>query len=139
MFSKNIKVNFFNADPAGIMFFSNIFIFAHSAYESMLESGNFTRDYFNDEEFGIPIIHSEADFYKPIFPGDEIVAQIDVTEIKESSFELTYTFKNKSQDIMAIVKTVHVFISKFSWDKTLMPANLTGLLQEHYKPGTVAK
>jgi 1,4-dihydroxy-2-naphthoyl-CoA hydrolase len=133
MFSKNIKVNFFYADPAGVMFFSNIFVLAHSAYEAMLESGKFNRDYFNDEEFGIPIIHSEADFYKPILPGDEIIAEIEVTQLKESSFELTYSFKNQSNESMAVVKTVHVFISKFSWDKTPMPAGLTEFLKKHYK------
>lgn len=137
MFSKKIKVNFFHGDPAGIMFFANIFTFAHSAYEEMLDGAGLERDYFNDEEFAVPIIHSESDFYKPIFPGDEITVEVAASNIKESSFELTYNFRNDAGEVLAVVKTVHVFMSKYSWDKTKMPIEVSELLLKHHVPAAV--
>lgn len=134
MFSTKIKVNFFHADPAGIIFFSNIYNFAHSAYEEMVATGNLERDYFYNDEYGIPIIHSQADYFKPVFPGSEIIAEITVDNLKESSFELVYNFKNDSDEILAIVKTVHVFVSKYSWDKTKIPFEFNDLLLKHYVP-----
>lgn len=131
MFSSKIKVNFFHADPAGIMFFANIFNFAHAVFEEMIVSGNLERDYFNDEEFAIPIIHSEADFYKPIFAGNHIAAEVTVKNLKQSSFELNYEFLNDSGEVLAVVKTVHVFMSKYSWDKTNIPFEFNELLLKH--------
>ena len=95
MFSTKIDVNFFHADPAGVIFFANIFTLAHAAYEKMLSEAELERNYFYDNDFAIPIIHAEVDFKKPVFPGTQVEVKISVSKLKESSFELSTLFVEK--------------------------------------------
>lgn len=124
MFRTEVKINFFDCDPAGIMFFGNIFKVAHSAYEELLQKENLKRDYFMDSEYAIPLVHSEADFIKSIFPGENVTVQLAVTALKESSFELGYEVMNTNGELCARVKTVHVSVKKQDWQKSALPEDL---------------
>ena len=112
MFIIKRRVNFYNCDPAGIMFYGNVFFFCHSAYENLISSLNLSFDYWNNDDFAVPIVHSSADYLKPLKNGDEIDIETNVTQLKESSFELSYSCKNEKGELCAEVKTVHVFINK---------------------------
>lgn len=59
MFTFSKKIDFFDCDPAGIMFYGRIFELCHSAYEAMIESFNLSEDYWTNDKFVVPIIHSE--------------------------------------------------------------------------------
>ena len=102
------------------MFYGNIFYFCHSAYENLISSFNLDFDYWNNEDFFVPIIHSSADYLKPLKYEDDVVIEINVTQLKESSFELSYNCKNQKRELCANVKTVHVFINKETWKKKKM-------------------
>ena len=118
------KVDFYDCDPAGILFFANIFRFAHSAYEEMLKNFKLDDDYFSSDEFVIPIIKSEAEFIKTISFGDTLRIMLHASQVKNSSFELTYEFRNMEQLTVARVKTVHVFVKKQTFEKTELPEKL---------------
>lgn len=130
MFLTDQKVGFFDADPAGIMFFANIFRMAHAAYEEVLNSKIPDRNYFLDDELAIPIVHSEADYFLPLKPGDVVTPEVSPTVIKESSFELTFTFRNKAGSVCARVRTVHVVVDKNSWTRVTIPADLMNCLAD---------
>ena len=131
MFTVKRKVNFFNCDPAGIMFYGNIFYFCHSAYENLISSFNLDFDYWNNEDFFVPIIHSSAVYLKPLKYEDDVVIEINVTQLKESSFELSYNCKNQKGELCANVKTVHVFINKETWKKKKMDDTIKKGLISH--------
>lgn len=130
MFRTEIKINFFDCDPAGIMFFGNIFKITHSAYEEMLQKGGLKRNYFKDDEYALPLVHSEADFLRPIMPGETVTVQLTVSLLKESSFELSYVVLNLKGEVCAKVKTVHVSVSKLNWQKTPLPQDLRNCLMK---------
>ena len=121
MFTTNIKVYFYDADPAGIIFYANLFRFTHSAYEDMMRSFELERNFFFDRDYVLPIIHAEADYIKPIKVGEIITASIVVSQLKDSSFELSYTFTGSNDDIRAKAKTVHVCVDKKSFVKSNLP------------------
>ena len=131
MFTIKRRINFYNCDPAGIMFYGNIFFFCHSAYENLISSLNLPFDYWNNDDFAVPIVHSSADYLKPLITGDEIDIEISVTQLKESSFELSYNCMNLKGEMCAEVKTVHVFINKQTWKKTKMDAEIKEGLRQH--------
>ena len=115
------RVNFFDADPAGIMFFGKIFEFCHSAYEEWIAGFNLSEDYFNHPQYATPIIHTEADFFKPIKPGEIITIEIIVEKIQTSSFSLVHYIYNECNEKLASAKTVHVFIKKMDFSKCTIP------------------
>lgn len=126
MFQTKIRLNFYDCDPAGIIFFANAFRFAHSAYEQLLEKLDYRVDPFNNDKFVIPIIHSEADYKRPLKAND--VIDINITaETGGSTFTLNYEFL-KEGTVHVKVKTVHVFVDKKAFKKTGMPDDFRELL-----------
>lgn len=117
MFEYNTKVSFYNCDPAGIIFFGEVFKFAHSAYELFLNTIVPEINYFNHPELVLPIIKTSAQYLNPLKFGDEIKITVSVTRLLEKSFELTYNIYNKNNDLCVIVETVHLCVSKNTFTK----------------------
>jgi len=121
MFKQKIKINFYDCDPAGILFYANLFKFAHKTYEALIESFELEDGYFDNENFVVPIIHTEGNYFIPMKPGNEIEVSVYVSQLRNSSFELTYNFTNENSNTNAQVKTVHVFVEKDSFEKIKVP------------------
>ena len=123
MFQTKERLSFYNCDPAGIIFFADLFKIAHTAYEKFLLKISPERNFFFDEEMVLPIIHTEADYYKPLKAFDEVDVNISVGELRENSFELSYKFMI-NDEAYAEAKTVHVCVDKKSFKKTNLPEEL---------------
>lgn len=124
MFKQKIKVNFYDCDPAGILFYANLFKFAHKSYEAIIESFKLREEYFDNNNFVVPIIHTQGNYFIPMKPGDEIEVSVYVSQIRNSSFELTYNFTKGDSNTCAQVNTVHVFVDKVSFEKINVPAEI---------------
>ena len=121
MFKTNVKVYFYDADPAGIIFYASIFKFVHAAYEDFLRSLHTERNFFFDRDYILPIIHAEADYVKPIRVGEELRIDVVISALKKSSFEISYKFYKNKDQFTAIAKTVHVCVNKDSFKKIELP------------------
>ena len=132
MFKCEKKINFYDCDPAGILFFARVYQLCHSAYEDLIASFNLKEDYWNNENYVVPILNSEAHYHKPMKYGDLISIEIIVTTLKSSSFELEYTCKNHNDEVYTIVRTVHVFVEKSTWNKQKMKTEIYEGLLKHY-------
>jgi YbgC/YbaW family acyl-CoA thioester hydrolase len=131
MFKISTNVNFFDTDPGGIIFYANLFKIMHIAYEkflSLVESGT---DYFQHKEIILPIVHSEADFLSPIRVHQNLSIEIMVTQLKKSSFELSYKIWDEDLNLKALGKTVHVSVNKSTFNKIELPLDLKELFLQH--------
>lgn len=133
MFSFKKKINFYDCDAAGVLFFARIFELCHSAYEAMVESFNLEEDYWNNEDYIVPIIKSEASYHKPLKYGEVILIEINVSQLRSSSFELSYEIKNDKEEITNKIRTVHVFVDKNSWKKKDMKKNIYNRFKDYLK------
>jgi YbgC/YbaW family acyl-CoA thioester hydrolase len=124
------KINFFDCDPAGIIFYSRVFELCHSAYEEMIEKFSLEENYWNNPDYVVPIIHAECDYLYPIKYGDEIQIILKVSNLRNSSFELLYEIILREKKC-ASLKTVHVFVSKKDWQKISIPEHLRQALNKH--------
>lgn len=131
MFTYKRKINFHDCDPAGILFFARIFELCHSAYEEMISSFELGEDYWNNPDYVVPILHSEAKYRNPLKYGDTAGVEIQVTVLKDSSFELSYKCRNQNGDDCAEVRTVHVFVERSSWKKHPMKESIKNGLAKH--------
>ncbi|OGU54514.1 MAG: hypothetical protein A2V66_02505 [Ignavibacteria bacterium RBG_13_36_8] len=123
MYTTKIRTNFYDADPAGVLFFANIFRMAHTAYEEMIKSWGIGEDVFFSHDYSLPVIHAEADYVRPIQAHEELTININASQLKEHSFELSYHFYG-SNELKAKVKTVHLFIDKKEGKKIEIPEPL---------------
>jgi len=131
MFQFKRRINFYDCDPAGILFYGRIFQLCHEAYELMIESFNLKESYWENESFIVPIIHSEAKYRKPLLAGETAQIEITVTNLKESSFELTYVCKNDIGEVTNNVRTVHVFVNRSGWKKIKISEEVRKRLSRH--------
>jgi YbgC/YbaW family acyl-CoA thioester hydrolase len=130
MFTLKDKIYFYDCDPAGILFYANIFKIAHKCYEEFLSDISDVRNFFFDDSVLLPIIHSEADYFNPLSAGEDIVINVFASVVKESSFELTYKLLRGGETCI-IAKTVHVAVDKKSFAKTKLPEELKTKLFEN--------
>lgn len=130
MFTTKYKIAFCETDPGGILFFAEFFKIAHVAYERFFESLNLEKNYFLDDEYILPIVHSNADYLSPVKFGDELVCEVKVGKIGITSFELVYLLMNKDKTAAKIL-TKHVAVKKKGFEKAEIPNELLGKLKEN--------
>jgi len=122
------RINFYDADAAGVLFHGNYFNVCHSAFESFIASQNKYQEYFSSKDFGFPIVHSEADYFAPLFPGEEVEIIISLNEIRTSSFSLLFKLKKQNDEVAAEIKIVIVCVEKKKWQKIALPPFVIELL-----------
>ncbi len=125
------RISFYDCDPAGILFYGRIFEICHSAYEDLIRSFKLKSNYWDNDEYAVPIIHTEGEYLLPLRPGDEVTVEVTVSKLKESSFELSYACKNVKGEVTNQVKTVHIFVDKKQWKKTPIIDEVRAGLQNH--------
>ena len=119
-----------DSDAAGIMFFGKYYFIAHDAYEAFMESVNCSLKTFIDESDYMPlIVHSEADYKKPLKYGEQFEIEIEVSNIGDSSFTLVYNIRNSTGETVANVKTVHVAVNLASRKKCPLPEDFKSKLR----------
>ena len=130
MYTMNATVRLPDTDAAGILFFGNYFRLAHDAYEAFMESIGFSlRHIVQEADFLVLIAHTEADYKKPLRLVDRASVELVVVSIGQTSFVLSYYFKDAQNDVAAKVKTIHVTVDKKSGDKIPLPEKLREKLE----------
>jgi YbgC/YbaW family acyl-CoA thioester hydrolase len=131
MFKTKRKINFYDCDPAGVLFFGRIFELCHSAYEELIAGFDLKEDYWNNEEYIVPILNSEAHYRKPMKYGEDISVEIKVSKLKSSSFELDFVCRNDKDEECTHVRTVHVCVDKSTWKKQPLKKEIHSRLSEY--------
>ena len=131
MFTAKRKINFYDCDPAGILFYAKLFEINHSIYEEMINSFKLNENYWFNQKFVVPIIKTDGAYFKPLKAGATITINLSVTLIKENSFELTYEWRDSSGELAAKARTVHVFVDKNKWKKIPIFEDIVKGLESH--------
>ncbi|MGH8014600.1 MAG: acyl-CoA thioesterase [Candidatus Zixiibacteriota bacterium] len=122
MFIHKLTAQVHDTDAAGVIYFANFYRMAHTTYEAFMESLGFSIRYFLDKAPCLPlIVHSEADYKKPIRTGDKLAVELTVEKIGNSSYGLGYDIKDHNNELVAQLKTVHVAVSKKDGRKMPLP------------------
>ena len=117
-------IQFRDTDAAGVVYFANILSICHVAYEaSLIESGIDLKLFVNNPEFAMPITHTSADFFKPLYCGDQITIELTPRSIDSCRFEITYQLES------ATAITKHVVIDPNTRKRQELPIILTNWLE----------
>jgi len=127
MYTYDHVVKFHECDPAGILFFGNVYFIAHDAYEKMISSRIPNFHFFANSEFAFPLIKSEAEYFHPVSAGQKIRLELYSTAISGSFYKIEYNFYCVDK-LVACVSTEHVCVKKEGFKKTNLPEEVKGLL-----------
>ena len=110
-FSTRITVRFGDTDPAGLVYYPNIFHYFHIALEEFFTArcGLSYQRVMADERIGFPTVNAEAEFFVPIVYGDELDVEIFVSQTGNTSATFQYGARRASDGVLCARATqIHV-------------------------------
>jgi 4-hydroxybenzoyl-CoA thioesterase len=110
-FSTRITVRFGDTDPAGLVYYPNIFHYFHIALEEFFGArcGITYQRLVADERIGFPTVKTETEFFAPIIYGDEVDVEIHVSRTGNSSATFEYAARRAGDATLCARSTqVHV-------------------------------
>lgn len=129
-----MKVRFSDIDRAGIVYYPRFFHYFHVAMEEFFGEA-LGKDYakvLETERFGLPTVHLETDFRRPLRYGDHIEVEVVVRAIGRTSVTWTYTVYRRGEDEpVAACTSVTVCLDLDRYEKRDLPAWLRTALEQH--------
>jgi 1,4-dihydroxy-2-naphthoyl-CoA hydrolase len=123
------RVSLHDTDAAGVLFFGHLFRHLHDAYERLMQSIDFpVEEVIREGVLGLPVIHAEADFRRPLRHGDEVAVQMSVTELEAKQFTISYRIWHGDQ-VAATALTVHAVIDAVARRRVPLPDTLRAALE----------
>jgi 4-hydroxybenzoyl-CoA thioesterase len=110
-FTTRIKVRFGDADPAGLVYFVNVFHYFHIAMEEFFAArcGIGYERLMADERIGFPTVKVEAEFFTPLVYGDEAEVEVSVSRVGTASATFEYSVRRVSDyTLCARATNIHV-------------------------------
>jgi 1,4-dihydroxy-2-naphthoyl-CoA hydrolase len=136
-FEHSLRVRFQHTDPAGIVFFANVLVYCHEAYEELLRAGGMPlEEFLGKREQILPLGHAEVTFKRPMRVGQLVRIRVSVGRLGERSFRLEYDLFDEAGQHLATAATVHVSVDPSTHQSTAIPPPLRSLLQQHTTPTT---
>jgi 1,4-dihydroxy-2-naphthoyl-CoA hydrolase len=131
-FSYLRTVRFGDTDAAGVVFFANYLAFCHEAYEeSLAAAGIPLGEFFRDTGVVVPIAKSEAEYLRPLGPGDRLRVTVAPEPLSENSFAVRYEIFRLGavEKLAARLRTEHVATSPTKRSRVPLPAALAAWVQ----------
>tara|TARA_B100000700_G_scaffold310378_1_gene390880 strand:- start:380 stop:826 length:447 start_codon:yes stop_codon:yes gene_type:complete len=130
-------VRFGETDSAGVVYFLQLFKWCHEAWEESLENyGIVLQDIFpasqtnnNQPQVALPVVHCEANYFKPLYVGDSISTELYPEKINDSSFVIRYIFKKNGEEI-GLINIKHTSINSSTREKCSLSHQINLWLEE---------
>ena len=123
-FIREVTPRFSQLDPAGILFFGEVFTICSGVYEDFLSSLGFDWDgWFRSPDAASPVKHAEAEYFKPLEGGQTYEVRVEILKMSTSAFEVGYIFQRLGIH-HCYVRLVHVFIDTQGGAKIPIPASV---------------
>lgn len=120
------RVDFPMIDMAGVSYYPRIYDLAHRFFEdSWVEICGI--DYptiINEMRLGFPVVDVKSTFVKPLRYGDEITANITISDVGSKSCTWDYSFYNQKQELLWESKQVTVCVSMDTMEFKPIPDSL---------------
>ena len=123
-FTHTFTLRFHEADPAGIMFFGNVYKLAHNAYEEFLVHLGFElKHWFHNPDWGVPVRQSSCEYFAPLVASRTFGIRVLIEKIGTTSFTLTYDFVADGKTYCQ-ARLVHTFIDIKAMKKRDLPSDV---------------
>ena len=125
VYSRTVRLA--DTDAAGVVFFARTLAICHEAYEAALaDTGIDIHDLLGANGIVVPISRSEADYKRPLRPGDQLRITVAPTSLSENSFALHFeiTKLGPPEKLATVVRTEHVCTAPAKRERAPLPPKL---------------
>lgn len=120
-FTRDITLRFSQLDPAGILFFGEVFTICSGIYEDFIQFQGFEwGEWFQNATIASPVRHVNAEYLLPLEGGHVYAVSVEIAALGTSSFEVEYVFQRQGFTHCR-VRIVHVFIERETRTKIPIP------------------
>ena len=121
-----IPVRFGEVDFAQVVYFPRFLHYFHCAFEEFWESqGLPIRQMIEEEGVGLPVVHLEVDFRRPLRCGDRLEVGIVLRELGERSAKLVYQgWRHPKGELSARAEMVVACVSMQNFQGCPLPARI---------------
>ena len=130
-------VRFGETDAAGVVHFLQLFRWCHEAWEESLEKyGIVLQDIFPTTQINarqldvaLPVVHCEANYFQPLYVGDNIITELYPKKINDFSFLIRFELKKNDEQI-GLINIKHLSIDPFRREKCSLSKQINLWLEE---------
>jgi acyl-CoA thioesterase FadM len=124
-----VSARFFQADPAGVLFYGRIFELFHEAYAAFLaHAGVDYATHFGIHGYATPIVHAEVDYRRPIRPGEPLFIDVTLLELGRSSLSFAFLVEGADGVERATGRETHVTVHPETFATMEIPSGLRSAL-----------
>lgn len=127
MFSFRMPVRFGDTDPAGLVYYPNLFHYCHVAMEEFFadQCGVSYYQLITVDRIGFPTVSVQSEFNHPLVYGDEVEIQIGVLSVGRSSLSLLYRLHRAADGLVcAESRQIHVAMNLDTRNSVAIPDQL---------------
>ena len=130
-FEHRLTVRFFEVDRAGIAFFGRVFEYCHAAYEALLLAVGYPlAEVFDNEGWGMPLVHGEADFQRPMRMGEELAIEVAIGRLGRTSVTFDFTVRGAADgEVRATARHVHACVDMDRFEPLAVPERFRAALE----------
>lgn len=117
-------IRFGDVDKAGIAYYPRIFDFCHQSFEEWWEGymGRPYHDVIQKDFLGLPCVHIEADFKRPMDYGATVRARVSVVKLGDTSVVFRYQYMDADrQNVLASIDVTTVAVDMRTFKPRSIP------------------
>ncbi len=105
-------IRFAQVDPAQVVYFARVYEMAHEAFEEIMAAAGLpVGPLFQESEWGMPLVHTEADYRRPWRLGERVRIEGRIGSMTERTVEFQYAFVDETGKARTQVRMRHAFVS----------------------------
>jgi 4-hydroxybenzoyl-CoA thioesterase len=127
-------VRFEDVDFAQVVFFPNLFVYCHNAFEDFFAAEVKTpyAQMLAQRGVAFPAVHTESDFKAPLRFGDEIRVELDVLKVGQTSLTCRYRLYSEHDGaLLAELKVVTAAIALDGFSSVDLPPDVRSAFSAH--------
>ncbi len=111
-----------HTDAAGVLYYAQQFHIAHEAFEAWMKArGIPIGPMIYRAKYGLPVVHTEADYGAPLRLGDDVSVTVEGLNVGESSFMVRCVLHDSGGEPVGTVTTTHVAVDRRTREKIPLP------------------
>jgi 1,4-dihydroxy-2-naphthoyl-CoA hydrolase len=120
-----------DTDAAGVVFFARYYALVHEAYEAWLRShGIDVGAILREGRYALPVVHSECDYRRPLWCGEEIRIETTVREARRRTYAINFRIVCADGRVAAEGHTVHAAVNMQTGKSMVLPEDVRKALAE---------
>ena len=136
MFQTQLRFRFGDVDLAGIAYYPKLLHACHCAMEDWWSDGigKPYAEMIQEDRYGMPAVHLDVDFVRPVRYGDVLTVQIGVLAIGSSSVELGFRLLGESgedRDLRCTARIKTVGVSMDTMRPVPVPEKWRGVFESY--------